>query len=122
MYEVRVQSRFRATHQLRMYDGRPEPLHEHDWLVEAVFRGPELDAIGVLVDFTLVQEVLQSVTRTLADRDLGSAALLGGQNPSAEIVARCLFEAVRAALPAGTPLVEMRVEEAPGCFASYVGP
>lgn len=120
MYEVRVQHRFRAAHGLRMHDGRREPPHEHDWLIEAVFRGPQLDAIGVLVDFTLVRQVLHNLTGSLVGRDLGAVPLLAGQNPSAENIARCLFEAIQAALPPGTPLVELRVEEEPGCFAGYL--
>ncbi|NLX20596.1 MAG: 6-carboxytetrahydropterin synthase [Phycisphaerae bacterium] len=120
MYEVRVQHRFRAAHGLRMYDGRREPPHEHDWLIEAVFRGQQLDAIGVLVDFTRVRQVLHTVTGSLVGRDLGTVPRLAGANPSAENVARCLFEAVRAALGPDAPLVELRVEEEPGCFASYL--
>lgn len=120
MYEVRVQAGFSAAHQVRMYDGRLEPLHGHDWEVEAVFRGPGLDRIGVLVDFVAVQEALREVVAGLDHTNLNEAPLLAGLNPTAEHVARRVFEELQGRLGAETPLVGVWVCEAPGCRAGYV--
>jgi 6-pyruvoyltetrahydropterin/6-carboxytetrahydropterin synthase len=119
MYEVRVQAGFIATHQVRLYDGELEPLHEHDWQVEAVLRGPDLDRIGVLVDFVAVQNALREVVAGLEHVNLNKAPLLAGLNPTAEHLARRIFERLQARLGADAPLIGVTVREAPGCFATY---
>src|SRR5207237_8111262 len=120
VYEVRVQSRFSAAHQVRLYDGELEPIHGHDWIVEAIFRGEQLDGIGILVDFVAVERGLGDITRQLHHTRLNDAELLEGQNPTAEHVARCIYDRMRASLPQA-PLVGICVHEAPGCIACYLG-
>lgn len=119
MYEVRVQAWFSAAHQVRLYDGQLEPLHGHDWQVEAVFRGPALDRIGVLVDFVAVQNALREVVAGLNHTNLNEAPLLAGLNPTAEHVARRVFEQLQDRLGREAPLTGVWVREAPGCIAAY---
>jgi len=122
MYEVRVQARFNALHQLRLYDGTVEPLHGHDWKVEAVFRGPELDRIQVLVDFVSAEARLREVVKPFDHAGLNEITAREGANPSAEWVARYVFDRLRERLEPGCPLVAVYVEEAPGCIAGYLRP
>lgn len=119
MYEIRVQAGFSASHQVRMYDGKLEPLHGHDWGVEAVFRGPELDRIGVLLDFVAVEAALKEVLAGLHHAHLNEAPMLAGLNPTAEHVARRIFEELRSRLGPDAPLAGVHVREAPGCTAGY---
>ena len=120
MYEVRVQARFSAAHQVRMYDGELEPIHGHDWQVEAVFRGPNLDRIGVLVDFVQAESALRGIVSAFHHTRLNEAALLADMNPTAEHVARVIFEQLQHRLGPAWPLYGVNVQEAPGCVASYV--
>jgi 6-pyruvoyltetrahydropterin/6-carboxytetrahydropterin synthase len=119
VYEVRVNVRFDAAHQVRMYDGELEPLHSHDWRAEAVFRGPDLDGIEVLVDFVAVKQALDSAIEPLMGRRLNDVEVLGSHNPTAEIVARYVFDDLRRRLGPEVPLVAVNIEEAPGCIAGY---
>lgn len=120
MYEIRVQARFSAAHQVRLHDGQLEPLHGHDWKVEAVFRGPQLDRIGVLVDFVAAETALREVVSGLHHSNLNEAPLLSGLNPTAEHVARQVFHQLTILLGPDTPLFAVRVREAPGCTAAYI--
>ncbi len=120
MYEIRVQARFSAAHQVRLHDGRLEPLHGHDWEVEAVFRGPQLDRIGVLVDFVAAEGALGAVAASLHQTCLNEVALLAGLNPTAENVARRVFEELAGRLGPEAPLFGVYVREAPSCTAAYV--
>jgi 6-pyruvoyltetrahydropterin/6-carboxytetrahydropterin synthase len=120
MYEVRVESAFSASHQVRLYDGRLEPLHGHDWAVEAVFRRDRLDRIDVLIDFVQAKNALDAITRQLHHTHLNEAPLLGGKSPTAENVARCIFEALVDRLGQDSPLEAVYVKEAPGCVAGYI--
>jgi 6-pyruvoyltetrahydropterin/6-carboxytetrahydropterin synthase len=122
MYECRVEAGFSAAHQVRMYDGVLEAVHGHDWRVEAVFRGPGLDAIGVLVDFVAAEQALRDVLARLHHTPLNEAPLLAGLNPTAEHVALRVFEELREKLGPAAPLAGVCVWEAPGCMAAYWGP
>jgi len=122
MYEVRVQAHFRAEHRLATHDGQQEPAHTHDWIVEAVFRGPGLDEMGVLIDFTAAEKALRSVVDPLDHTSLNEASFSVGANPSAERLARHLFDVLRVRLGPTAPLAAVYVHEAPGCTAGYCPP
>lgn len=119
MYEVAVEAFFRASHQLRLPGGEWEPLHGHDWKVEATFEGPELDEQGLLVDFSDAQSALGAVAQTLHDRHLNDLEALAAVNPSAENVARSIFDRLRSVGSFREKLVSIRVWEAPGCAGGY---
>lgn len=120
MYEVRVEARFSAAHQVRLYDGDLEPLHGHDWRIEAVFRGDGLDDIGVLIDFVPVQAALAEVAGLFHHTRLNDVELLAGVNPTAEHVARVAFDQLKRRLPEDAPLSGVYVTEAPGCVAGFL--
>ena len=119
MYEVRVEARFCAAHQLRLASGGLEPLHGHDWVVQAVFRGAMLDQSGMLVDFVLVREKFSSIIAVLHHRILNEIPLIDGLGPSAEVIARYLFEQLDRAMGRPSQLAAVYVQEAPGCMAGY---
>jgi 6-pyruvoyltetrahydropterin/6-carboxytetrahydropterin synthase len=120
VFEVSYETTFCSTHRLTR-DGRPiEPIHGHDWRVEATAAGEALDAIGVVVDFENLKHVVAAVAEGFHYRDMNEHAGLGGESPSAEVVARYFFREVKARLgPEGALLRRVRVWEAPGCSASY---
>lgn len=118
-YEVRVQGRFSAVHQLRLADGRLEPIHGHDWRVEVVFRGPRLKPTGVLIDFEEVAARLKDALADLEHGNLNTLPALAGQNPTAERVARLIFYRIGQHLDPDRPPAAVYVEEAPGCVAGY---
>ena len=121
MFEVAYETSFCATHRLSK-DGQPiEPLHGHDWRVEVVAAGPELDAIGVIVDFEELKNAVAEVAARFHYRDVNDHPDFAGVSPSAEAVARYFFREVRQAMgPQGRHLLRVRVWEAPGCSATYV--
>jgi 6-pyruvoyl-tetrahydropterin synthase len=120
MFEVAYETTFCATHRLTREGAPIEPIHGHDWRVEAVAAGGQLDAIGVVLDFEHLKKVVAEVAARFHYRDLNDAPGLGGESPSAEVVARHFFEEVRKGLGAeGRLLRRVRVWEAPGCSATY---
>jgi 6-pyruvoyltetrahydropterin/6-carboxytetrahydropterin synthase len=119
MYRITVRSSFSAAHRLLLAEGRYERPHGHDWSVEVRFVGSELDRTGVLVDFEEAQAAVQKVLAQLHDTNLNEAPLLSGLNPSAENVARVIFEALSGVVTRPDLLESVSVEEAPGCSATY---
>jgi len=122
MYRVTVEASFCASHQLRLPSGELEPLHGHNWKVEARFAGPELNAWGVLVDFVEVQAALGRIADDLNGRHLNEMEELKALNPSAENVARVIFGRLKASGAFGEQLASIRLWEAPGCSAAYFHP
>lgn len=120
MFEVAYETTFCATHRLTD-GGRPlEPVHGHDWRVEAVAAGEALDRIGVVVDFEHLKKAVAEVAARFHYADMNEHAAFAGQSPSAEAVARYFFDEVKKGLgPEGRHLRRVRVWEAPGCSATY---
>ena len=52
MFQVSVEETFSSGHALRGYRGKCENVHGHNYRVQVTLAGPELDSIGLLVDFT----------------------------------------------------------------------
>lgn len=120
MFEVAYETTFCATHRLSEGDRFIEPLHGHDWRVEAVAAGESLDGIGVVLDFEVLKRVLGEVASRFHYRDINEHPYFAGKSPSAEEVARYFFDEVRKGMgkDAGS-LRRVRVWEAPGCSATY---
>jgi 6-pyruvoyltetrahydropterin/6-carboxytetrahydropterin synthase len=120
LFEVAYETTFCATHRLTDQGGPLEPLHGHDWRVEAVAIGEALDRIGVVLDFEQLKEVVGEVASRFHYKDLNASPAFAGQSPSAEAVARYFFDEIRKGLgEQGRHLSRVRVWEAPGCSATY---
>jgi 6-pyruvoyltetrahydropterin/6-carboxytetrahydropterin synthase len=122
MFEVAYETTFCSTHRLTK-DGEPlEPVHGHDWRVEAVASGPALDTIGVVIDFEHLKKAVSEVAARFHYADMNAHPDLAGKSPSAEEVAKYFFDEVRKGLGTdGRLLRRVRVWEAPGCSATYLG-
>lgn len=122
MFEVAYETTFCATHRLTDHGKPIEPNHGHDWRVEAVAAGEALDALGVVVDFEQLKKVVGQVAARFHYDDINAHPSFAQQSPSAEAVARFFFDEVKAGLgDEGRLLRRVRVWEAPGCSAVYIG-
>src|SRR5260370_17856932 len=61
MFQVSVEETFSAGHALRGYRGKCENVHGHNYRVRVTLEGPQLDAIGLLVDFTRLKQVFREI-------------------------------------------------------------
>ncbi|TKX75150.1 6-carboxytetrahydropterin synthase [Halorubrum sp. GN11_10-6_MGM] len=120
MYELTVTESFVAQHYLTV----PNPpadeaeLHSHTFTAEATFRGPALGEHGYLLDIDLAVEALSGVADSYRDETLNDH--LDG-NPSAERLARALFDALAdVEAPAATELA-VTVREDDVASVSYAG-
>ncbi len=117
MYSIRIEGAFTATHHVAFIDGRTEAPHTHHWVVRATFCCNELDSAAMVADFDLAQTRLDVVLGELNGADLNNFPALFGRNPTAEVVARHVFDRLRRGGLDGVHRVE--VTEAPGCVAAY---
>ena len=118
MYELEIESGFRAAHAIVM-NGVREAAHEHDWRVRVVVEGEALDGDGLLCDFHELEARLEGAVARLRNVDLNVTEPFDRVNPTAEAVARHLAEVIGPGLPRGVRLQRVQVTEAPGCRATY---
>ena len=120
MYDVTVKTGFAAAHQLRLYDGKYENLHGHNWTAQVTVEADELDPIGVGIDFVKLKAMVEKNLSELDYHNINEVSPFDEQNPSAENIARWLFSKLKVEVNSNSTRVK-RVEicEMEGCGASY---
>lgn len=121
MYEVKVISDFSGAHQLKEIGGKCEQLHGHNWKVEVFLRGEELDAQGMLIDFSVVKGYLKQILSNLDHKYLNALDFFQEKNPSSENIAVHIFNALKEKIER-TRVKVFRVDvwESDNTCASYV--
>jgi 6-pyruvoyltetrahydropterin/6-carboxytetrahydropterin synthase len=122
MYEVSVDETFAAAHNLRDYYGKCEDLHGHNYKVRVILSGNELDATGLLYDFVHLKQALRGVISGLDHKYLNELAPFDKLNPSAENLARHIYEQTAKQLrqtPNGAGISSVTVWETETSAATY---
>ncbi|MDR2796934.1 MAG: 6-carboxytetrahydropterin synthase QueD, partial [Treponema sp.] len=119
---VRIEAGFAAAHFLSHYHGKCEHLHGHNYRVRLWSRGENLDAGGMLADFSILKTVLRQVIAGLDHSNLNDNPEFLN-DPSAERIALFIFKKVEELLPAFhvDPILLWAVEvfETPTSMARY---
>ena len=92
MFEITVQAGFSSGHFLRDYYGKCENPHGHNYRVLVTLAGAELEPNGLLLDFTLLKQVLKPTVDYLDHRMINELEPFTTVNPSAENLAKFFFE------------------------------
>ena len=117
MYRVGIRGHFDAAHHLRGYDGACARQHGHSWVVEVAVESQYLDSLGMVVDFRLLKGTLKSKVLDILDhRDINEIDIFTEINPTAENLARWIYEKMR---EGGPMVIEVKVWESPESWASY---
>jgi 6-pyruvoyltetrahydropterin/6-carboxytetrahydropterin synthase len=122
MYEVSVDETFAAAHNLRGYKGKCENLHGHNYKVRVTLSGKEVDSVGLLYDFVHLKQVIQSVIRSLDHKYLNELPPFDVLNPSAENIARYIYDQAAKQLhqaPNGAEVSSITVWESDVTSATY---
>jgi 6-pyruvoyltetrahydropterin/6-carboxytetrahydropterin synthase len=91
MYELKIITEFSAAHNLRNFRGKCEALHGHNWKVEVVLSGKDLDDSGVVLDFAEVKAATGEIMSEIDHRYLNDLPFFMENNPSSENIARYIF-------------------------------
>ena len=120
MYEVTVKTGFAAAHQLRLYDGKYENLHGHNWTAQVTVEADKLDPIGVGIDFVKLKAMVEKNLSELDYHNINEVPPFDEQNPSAENIARWLFLKLKVEVNTNsTRIKRVEIFEMEGCGASY---
>ena len=119
MYELSVRQEFHAAHAI-VINGKREVSHEHTWQVTFIVRGDRLDDDGLLCDFHDIERALEAVLAPFHHADLNDTPPFDQVNPTAELVAKHIGEAMMKRLEGKARVDRVSVTEAPGCVATYI--
>ncbi len=92
MFELTVEREFASGHYLRNYKGKCENPHGHNYKVRITLAGSELDQAGLLLDFTLLKQVMRPIIERLDHAMLNEIEPFIELNPSAENIARFFYD------------------------------
>ena len=120
MFTITVRTNFKAAHQLTLSDGSREPVHTHNWLVSAEVNSEKLNNIGLVMDFHRLKGLLDGILAEFQDAALQKKDYFKLNSPSAENVARYVYEALEPLLGKNTKLQAVEVVEEAGCSARFV--
>lgn len=131
MFRVTREIDFCYGHRLLDYDGKCKHLHGHNGRAVITIESTTLDQRGMVRDFSEIKAVVQGWIdanldhRMILRRDdpvvpalqlLGEPLYLIDANPTAENIAKLIFDVAR---QHDFPVVETRLWETPRCYATY---
>ncbi len=119
MFTISVETSFWASHQLTLQDGSKEPVHHHNWLVTADVGSDKLNSMAVVMDFQELKAMVDNIAANFNNKALDETGYFQQNYPSAENVAKYIYDKLRTQLPEGVKLRNVRVVEEPGCSAKY---
>ena len=119
MFEVRVEKTIACAHRLFDYNGPCESLHGHNYRIEVAYGGTELDHFGMLVDFTDIKKAFNAVLDTLDHTYLNDLPAFHDLSPSAENIARHIFQELKRTPFERAALDHVSVWETPTQVAVY---
>jgi len=121
MFEITIEETFAAGHALRNYRGKCENVHGHNYRCQVSVKGGTLDEIGLLVDFVELKRIVHAVLDRMDHQWLNEFPPFDVLNPSAENMARYIYEEIAAGLKAreGVRLASVRLWETDTASVTY---
>jgi len=119
LFSVVVETHFWASHRLTLPTGAKEPPHGHNWAVTAQVSRSRLNKTGLVIDFRRLRQIIRDIVAEFDNEDLGKVDFFRRNNPSAENVAKYVYQQLKPRLPQSVRLECVRVVEEPGCCAEF---
>lgn len=122
MFEITVEETFSSGHALREYRGKCENPHGHNYKVQLTLQGPDLNRIGLLIDFKDVKRIIRTITDRIDHHFLNDLEPFTTINPSAENLAKYFYDSIREKLAGnaeGVQLASVTLWETDTTYARY---
>jgi 6-pyruvoyltetrahydropterin/6-carboxytetrahydropterin synthase len=123
-YELSVSAEFCAAHRLDGYPGNCKNTHGHNWGVTVYVLCTELDSLGMGLDFRDIKALVKEALASLDHAFLNDLLPFADTNPTAENIARHIYEELSRLLAAGVNtgtarISRVHVAETPGAGVTY---
>ena len=115
-----VKDTFAAAHRLESYHGKCENLHGHNFSVEALFEGEQVNEEGMLVDFAVLKDYLKEVLAELDHTFINEIPFFRERASSSEYIAIYIHDRLKSLIQEkGVNVREVRVWESEKVYAAY---
>lgn len=120
MFELDIVRDFSAAHVLKGYQGACANLHGHNWTVQVFVRAPELDQVGIALDFKILKRELEAILGGYDHKFLNELPDFQDGNPTSERIAMIIYKRLSKIVNKGAVRIsKVRVCESPTSGASY---
>jgi 6-pyruvoyltetrahydropterin/6-carboxytetrahydropterin synthase len=119
MYIASIQTTFSAAHCIKGYKGDCAKPHGHNYRVEIHVASPVVNDTGMSVDFRKLREIASEVVGELDHTMLNELPFFSKNNPTAENIARYVYEKVKSLLPEHLTLSCIRIWETDESMVEY---
>ena len=120
MYEIEIRRTCSAAHQLKGYDGDCKNLHGHNYSVVVTMKSPELDSIGIAMDFKVLKSEVDNLLKTYDHKNLSELPDFADINPTSEVLARTIYRKLSEKLNNGLLKVyKVRIGESENSAITY---
>ena len=120
MYEIEIRRTFSAAHQLNGYNGDCKNLHGHNYSVVVTMKSPELDSIGIAMDFKILKTEVDSLLQSYDHKNLSELPDFADINPTSEVLARTIYRKLSEKLNNGLLKVyKVRIGESENSAITY---
>jgi 6-pyruvoyltetrahydropterin/6-carboxytetrahydropterin synthase len=119
MFEVSIEKTIACAHRLFGYCGPCEQLHGHNYRIMVTYQGEDVDQYGMLVDFADIKIAFNAILATLDHTYLNELEPFIDLSPSAENIARYVYQQLKATSFERAKLSAVTVYETPTQMASY---
>ncbi len=118
-YLIEVKADFAAAHIVRGHLGKCARLHGHNWKVQVVVECQTLNELGMAIDFADLKNIVHEVIDPLDHQFLNEIPPFDVINPTAEQVARFIYESIQAKLPDSASMSEVGLFETDNSKVTY---
>ena len=120
MYEIEIRRTFSAAHQLKGYDGDCKNLHGHNYSVVVTMQSPDLDNIGIAMDFKILKKEVDELIKGFDHKNLSELPEFSQINPTSEVLARTIYRKLSEKLNNGALKVyKVRIGESENSAITY---
>jgi 6-pyruvoyltetrahydropterin/6-carboxytetrahydropterin synthase len=120
MYEIEIRRTFSAAHQLKGYNGDCKNLHGHNYSVVVTMQSPELDEIGIAMDFKILKSEVDALLKGFDHKNLSELPEFAEVNPTSEVLARTIYRKLSEKLNNGALKVyKVRIGESENSAITY---
>ena len=121
MYNLSIETTFSAAHYINGHEGQCGRLHGHNWKVLVEVCTDQLNDIGMAIDFHHLNELTRVVLKKFDHQYINDIPIFKEMNPTAENLARYIYEQIEVKLPEGIKMKQVSLWEGEKYRVQYSG-
>ena len=119
MFIISIETGFSAAHSIKGYKGDCSHIHGHNYRVEVNIQSDYLNKIGMSLDFRELKRISKKAVGSLDHKNLNDIEFFRKNNPTAENIAKFLYQIIKRELKGKVSLYSVKVWETDEYAVTY---